>query len=488
MTEETGITFDDIVLVPRKSDVLPEEVDTTTRICRGIQLNIPLISAAMDTVTEAELAIALAQQGGIGIIHKNLSPREQAREVFKVKRSESGVIRDPITLPPDAKISEARDIMERNNISGIPIVRENKKLEGILTHRDLRFHQDGNEAVREVMTSEDLVTAPPETTLDQAEQILYEEKVEKLLLVDDRDILQGLITIKDIRKLEEYPNACKDDRGRLRVGAAMGVHEYDRLERLLESHVDLIVVDTAHGHSVDVIETVENVNKQYDVPVVAGNVATEKGARDLIDAGADGIKVGIGPGSICTTRVIAGVGVPQITAVRNAAKACRPADVPLISDGGVTHSGDITKAIAVGADAIMAGSLFAGVDESPGERILYKGRAYKAYRGMGSRGAMASGSSDRYRQEEAAEQMDDFVPEGVEGRVPYKGELEEMVYQLVGGLRAGMGYSGAGTFEELRERARIMRVSPAGHQEGHPHDITITREAPNYSPEMDQQE
>jgi len=487
MFDQEGITFDDIVLVPAKSDVLPEEVDTRTRISRNIELNVPLISAAMDTVTEAGLAIALAQQGGIGIIHKNLSPDEQAREVFKVKRSESGVIRDPITLEPDQKISQAQSIMDKHNISGIPIVTGGGRLRGILTHRDLRFHQDGEQAVSEVMTEEELVTAPPDTTLDEAKAKLFEEKVEKLLLIDDDQQLKGLITIKDIRKLEEYPNACKDDRGRLRVGAAIGVNDYERAERLLESDVDLVVVDTAHGHSSGVMETVSTLKDRFDVQVIAGNVATETGARDLIEAGADGIKVGIGPGAICTTRVIAGVGVPQITAVRNVNRACAPAGVPLIADGGITHSGDITKAIAVGADAIMAGSLFAGVKESPGERILYKGRAYKVYRGMGSLGAMVKGSKDRYRQQNT-EEGKDLIPEGVEGRVPYKGPLDELVYQLVGGLRAGMGYCGAEDLSALQENAEFMRVTSAANRESHPHDITITREAPNYSPEMTEEE
>ncbi len=481
-----GITFDDIVIVPARSDVLPEEVETRTRISRGIELNIPLVSAAMDTVTEARLAIALAQEGGMGIIHKNLSPQEQAREVFKVKRSESGVIRDPITLKPDASISTARSIMDKHNISGIPIVDSSYHLEGILTHRDLRFHQDGDQSVTEVMTSESLVTAPPDTTLNQAKEQLLNEKVEKLLLIDESNVLKGLITIKDIRKQEEHPNACKDDRGRLRVGAAVGVEDYERAQKLMESDVDLIVVDTAHGHSSGVIETVRELKSNFDLQVVAGNVATEKGARDLIEAGADGIKVGIGPGAICTTRVIAGVGVPQITAIQNVSKACAPADIPLIADGGITQSGDITKAIAVGGDCIMAGSLFAGVRESPGERILYKGRAYKAYRGMGSLGAMVKGSKDRYQQDQKSEE--DLVPEGVEGRVPYKGPLEELVYQLVGGLRAGMGYCGAKDIGELKENAEFLRVTAAANRESHPHDITITREAPNYSPEMQEEE
>lgn len=482
-----GITFDDIVIVPARSDVLPEDVETQTRISRGIELNVPLVSAAMDTVTEAELAIALAQEGGMGIIHKNLSPEEQAREVFKVKRSESGVIRDPITLRPDASISTAQTIMDKHNISGIPIVDEDDRIKGILTHRDLRFHQDGNESVTEVMTSESLVTAPPDTNLEEAKAKLLNEKVEKLLLVDEEGELNGLITIKDIRKQEEHPNACKDDRGRLRVGAAVGVNDYERVEHLLDADVDLIVVDTAHGHSGGVIETVQELKSSFDVQVVAGNVATEEGARELIEAGADGIKVGIGPGAICTTRVIAGVGVPQVTAIQNAGSICASADVPMIADGGITQSGDITKAIAVGADCIMAGSLFAGVKESPGERILYKGRAYKVYRGMGSLGAMVKGSKDRYKQDEVSDE-EDLIPEGVEGRVPYKGPLDELVYQLVGGLRAGMGYCGAQDIEALKENAEFLRVTAAANRESHPHDITITREAPNYSPEMQEEE
>lgn len=486
MFEHEGITFDDLLLIPRYSEVLPSEVDTSTRICKGIELNIPLISSAMDTVTEADMAIGLAQLGGIGIIHKNMKPERQAREVFKVKRSESGVIKNPITLTPEQRVQEAASIMDSQNISGIPIVDENEVVQGILTERDLQYISDTDRKVKEVMTKENLVTASPETTLEEAKDILYSEKVEKLLLVNDDFQLTGLITIKDIKKTKKYPDSTKDDRGRLRAGAAIGVHDYDRARKLLDNDVDLLVVDSAHGHSKNVIETVEELTSSIDTPIIAGNVATTAGAEDLIDAGAGGIKVGIGPGSICTTRVIAGVGIPQVTAIQQASEVCKERNIPLIADGGIRHSGDITKAIAVGADSVMIGSLFAGVDESPGERILYKGRTYKVYRGMGSEGAMSEESRDRYQQQDI-EEDDKLVPEGVEGRVPYKGALSDVAYQLVGGLRSGMGYCGSDSFDELREKAKFVRSSEASQKESHPHDIQITREAPNYSPKSDEE-
>jgi IMP dehydrogenase len=470
-----AITFDDILLVPQKSDILPGEAVTRTRFSRNLQINIPLASAAMDTVTEADLAIALAREGGIGIIHKNLGAFEQALEVEKVKRSANGVILNPITLTSTETLGKARQIMHDYNISGIPVVDEGG-LRGILTIRDLRFEKDQERKVSEVMTSENLVTAPCGTNLDQARDILNRNKVEKLLLLDDTGKLSGLITMKDINMIEEFPQAARDSRGRLRVGAACGVHDQNRVEGLIQKDVDVIVIDTAHAHSKNVIETVQWIKKNFDIDVVAGNVASEEGARELVEAGADGVKVGIGPGSICTTRVIAGVGVPQITAIRSAARACRPAGVPIIADGGIRHSGDITKAIAVGASCAMIGSLFAGLDESPGEKIFFKGRSYKVYRGMGSLGAMVRGSADRYGQRGSPK----LVPEGVEGRVPCKGPLSDYTYQLVGGLRAGMGYVGAANLEELQKRARFVTVTSAGLTENHPHDITITKESPNY--------
>ncbi len=441
----------------------------------------------MDTVTEAELAIALAQEGGLGVIHKNMSIEEQAREVDKVKRSENGVIVDPITLPPGATVGQAREIMGGHNISGVPIT-VNGKLRGILTRRDLRFLESNELRIEEVMTKDNLVTAPADTSLEEADRILTRNKVEKLLLVDDEYRLKGLITIKDIDKLHRYPNACKDGRGRLRVGAAVGVHDYERISSLLEADVDVLIVDSAHGHSRNVIETVRKIKKDHDIDVVAGNVATAEGTRDLIDAGADAVKVGIGPGSICTTRVVSGVGVPQITAVYNAAKAAA-GRVPIIADGGIRYSGDITKALAAGAHCVMIGGLFAGLAESPGDTIIYRGRSFKGYRGMGSLAAMAKGSHERYRQDGSRGEgpgskgstPQKLVPEGVEGRVPYKGPLAEYVFQLVGGLRAGMGYCGTRTIEELRTKSRFIQVTGASVQEGHPHDIVITQEAPNYS-------
>jgi IMP dehydrogenase len=472
-----GLTFDDVLLQPALSNILPAHTDTRTCLTRHIGLNIPIVSSAMDTVTESHLAIALAQQGGIGIVHRNMPIERQAEEVDRVKRSESGMIVDPVTIGPEQKISEALELMKRFRISGVPVTR-NGKLVGILTNRDLRFETRYDLPISQVMTKENLVTVPVGTTLDEAEKILHRHRVEKLLVVDDQYMLKGLITVKDIQKKLKYPLAAKDAQGRLRVGAAVGSGS-DFLERALElvaRKVDVIVVDSAHGHSQGVMDAVRTLKaKLPDVDLIAGNVATYEGARDLIDLGADGIKVGIGPGSICTTRVVSGAGVPQITAIAECSRATRAASVPLISDGGIKFSGDITKAIAAGADSVMIGSLFAGTEESPGETILYQGRTFKSYRGMGSMGAMTQGS-DRYPQDSSGK----LVPEGIEGRVPYKGPMAEMVYQLVGGLRAGMGYCGCPSIRELQERASFLRVSAAGLREGHVHDVIITKEAPNY--------
>jgi IMP dehydrogenase len=480
-----GITFDDVLLEPAYSDVLPREVDVRTRLTRNIRLNIPVVSSPMDTVTESDLAIALAQEGGIGIIHKNMPISDQTREVDKVKRSENGIITDPITLPPEESVGTARRIMEQNKISGVPIT-VNGYLKGILTRRDLRFLTDNNQRISEVMTKDNLVTAPEATTLADAERILTQNKVEKLLLVDDHYRLKGLITIKDIDKLSNFPNACKDPRGRLRVGAAVGVHDYERAESLIRAGVDVLTVDSAHGHSKNVLETVENLKRRHEIDVIAGNVATAEGARALVEAGADAVKAGIGPGSICTTRIVSGVGVPQITAIAHSLRGVKDLGVPVIADGGIRYSGDVTKALAAGAHSVMLGSLLAGLAESPGQLIIYKGRSFKTYRGMGSLGAMMAGSRDRYRQETAAPAgRDKLVPEGVEGRVPYKGPLAPFVYQLVGGLRAGMGYCGARDIEDLRTRTRFITVSAASVQESHPHDIAITQEAPNYSSRVD---
>jgi IMP dehydrogenase len=473
-----GITFDDVLLEPAYTEVTPRDVDVRTQLTPSIRLNIPVISSPMDTVTESDLAIALAQEGGIGFIHKNMSIERQTREVDKVKRSENGIITEPVTLPPDATVGKAKQVMEQHKVSGVPITVDGY-LKGILTRRDMRFLNDNDQRLSEVMTKTDLVTAPENTTLEAAERILTENKVEKLLLVDEKYRLKGLITIKDIDKLTSFPQACKDKRGRLRVGAAIGVYEYERAESLIRAGVDVLVVDSAHGHSSNVLATVQSLKRRFDIEVIAGNVATVEGARALADAGADAIKIGIGPGSICTTRVISGVGVPQITAILQAAKGVGDAKVPLIADGGIRYSGDITKAIAAGAHAVMLGSLLAGLAESPGQMVIYRGRSFKAYRGMGSLAAMAQGSSERYQQGNGSSSK--LVPEGVEGRVPYKGPLAPFVYQLVGGLRAGMGYCGARNIEALRTKTRFISVSAAAVQESHPHDIVITQEAPNYS-------
>ncbi len=474
-----GITFDDVLLIPAKSDFVPSQAQTNTRLTNNIAINIPIVSAAMDTVTEAALAIALAQEGGIGIIHKNLSVQAQRREVVKVKRSENGVILDPVTLSLDEPVRKARELMDEQNISGIPIV-DGKKLMGILTSRDLKFLKDYDVKISSVMTKENLVTGPADTTLEQAKEILRKHKVEKLLLVGEKGELAGLITMRDIDRVQQYPFAARDKRGRLRVGAAVGVQDYERIQELISAELDVIVVDTAHGHSQNVLDTIKKIKSKYDIDVIAGNIATAAAAEDLIVAGANAVKVGIGPGAICTTRIISGVGVPQISAIIDCAKVADSHNIPVIADGGITQSGDITKAIAAGASSVMLGSLFAGLEESPGQLIIYKGRQFKEYRGMGSLGAMVKGSAERYGQRSSAG-TDKLVPEGVEGRVPYRGTLGDFVYQLVGGLRAGMGYGGARNIEELRKNGRFVRVSAASVSESHPHDIQITKEAPNYS-------
>ncbi|MDN4592536.1 IMP dehydrogenase [Polycladomyces subterraneus] len=474
-----GLTFDDVLLIPNKTDVLPRDVDVSTKLTDKIRLNIPLISAGMDTVTEAPMAIALARQGGIGIIHKNMKIEEQAEEVDRVKRSESGVITNPFYLHPDHKVYEAEELMSKYRISGVPIVDEKRKLVGIITNRDLRFVHDYSTPISEVMTKENLVTAPVGTTLKEAEGILQKHKIEKLPLVDENGVLKGLITIKDIEKATLFPNAAKDDQGRLLAGAAVGVSQdtFKRAAALVEAEVDVLVVDTAHGHSKGVLETVAKLREMFpDLVIIAGNVATAEGTRDLIEAGASIVKVGIGPGSICTTRIVAGIGVPQITAIYDCATAAREYGVPVIADGGIRYSGDIVKAIAAGAHAVMLGSLFAGCEESPGESEIYQGRRFKVYRGMGSLSAMQAGSKDRYFQENERK----LVPEGIEGRVPYKGPVADTVYQLIGGLRAGMGYCGVKNLDELRENTRFIRITNASLRESHPHDIQITKEAPNY--------
>jgi IMP dehydrogenase len=493
-----ALTFDDVLLLPARSDVVPSTANTQTKLTKNIRLNIPVISAAMDTVTESHMAIAMAQQGGLGIIHRNLSIHQQAEEVDKVKRSESGMIVDPVTMSPDAKVSDALEVMRKYKISGVPITK-NGKLVGILTNRDLRFESRFDVPISSVMTKENLITVPVGTTLEDAENILHEHRVEKLLVVDDNYNLKGLITVKDIQKKFKYPNAAKDSQGRLRVGAALGATGdfLERAQELVGRKVDVLAIDSAHGHSTRVLEAVRAVkSKLPNVDLIVGNVATFDGACELARAGVDAIKVGIGPGSICTTRVVTGAGVPQITAIAETFRATKDSDVPVIADGGIKYSGDITKALAAGASAVMIGSMFAGTDESPGELILYQGRTFKSYRGMGSLGAMASGSSERYFQNndgdsstatpingEDANRLGKLVPEGIEGRVPYRGTVSMIVHQLVGGLKSGMGYCGAATIPELLQKTRFVRISSAGLREGHVHDVVITREAPNYAVE-----
>jgi IMP dehydrogenase len=476
-----AITFDDILLVPAKSKVLPRDVNVQTKLTKNISLNIPIISAAMDTVTEAELAIAMAREGGIGILHKNMTIEKQASEVDRVKRSESGMIQDPITLPPDETVGEANRLMELYQISGFPIVNEKKELIGILTNRDLRFEPNNSMKVKELMTTENLVTAPIGTTLTQAEKILQKYKIEKLPVVDKNGKIKGLITFKDIQKRKKHPFAAKDSYGRLIVGAAVGVtHDtLERVEALVNNYVDVIVVDTAHGHSKGVIDMVKKIKSKFGIELIAGNVATSEGTRELIKAGVDAVKVGIGAGSICTTRVVAGVGVPQITAVMNCSAIAGKQGIPVISDGGIKQTGDIPKAISAGADSVMLGGLLAGTEESPGEKVLYEGRSFKIYRGMGSLEAMKEGSKDRYFQD-AEDELSKLVPEGIEGRVPYKGALADVIYQMVGGLRSAMGYCGAKNVRELQQNSKLVEVTNAGLRESHPHDIIITKEAPNY--------
>ncbi len=474
-----GLSFDDVLLVPQASEVLPGEVDVSTYLTSEVKLNIPIVSAGMDTVTEARLAIAIAREGGIGVIHKNLTIKQQAEEVDKVKRSEHGVITDPIFLHPDNKIQEAVSIMEKYHISGVPIVDEKGTLVGIITNRDIRFEQDFGRQIKEAMTKENLITAPEGTNMQEAKSILQKYKVEKLPIVDENFKLKGLITIKDIEKAKKYPNSAKDSNGRLRVAAAVGVgsETYDRVEELVAHNVDVIVIDTAHGHSIGVIKMVKEIKSLYpDLQVVAGNVATASATEDLIAAGADAVKVGVGPGSICTTRVIAGIGVPQITAIMDCAKAAKRYNIPIIADGGIRYSGDVTKAIAAGASTVMVGSLLAGTEESPGDIEIYQGRSFKVYRGMGSLAAMKAGSKDRYFQHGQKK----LVPEGIEGRVPFKGPLSETIFQLIGGLRAGMGYCGTPTIADLQENSKFIKITQAGLNESHPHDVTITKEAPNY--------
>lgn len=475
-----GLTFDDVLLIPAHSKVLPKEVDTSTNLTKNIKLNIPVLSAAMDTVTEANMAIAMARQGGLGIIHKNMPIKAQAGEVDKVKRSENGVIVNPFYLNPDNKVYEAEELMSKYHISGVPIVDSEKKLVGILTNRDLLFEEDYDQEISNVMTSEHLVTASVGTDLEAAKGILQKNKIEKLPLVDENNILKGLITIKDIQKAEEYPNAAKDKQGRLLCGAAVGIGEgtKERIAALVEAEVDVVIIDTAHGHSQKVIDMVKEVKDRYpELNIISGNVATAEATKALIEAGADAVKVGIGPGSICTTRVVAGVGVPQVTAVYDCAKEAKKYGVPVIADGGIKYSGDVVKALVAGASTVMLGSVLAGTEEAPGEKVIYKGRSYKVYRGMGSIGAMKMGSKDRYFQEDDKK----LVPEGIEGRIPYKGELADTIYQMVGGLRAGMGYCGAATVNDLIEKGQFIKITSAGLRESHPHDVTITKEAPNYS-------
>jgi IMP dehydrogenase len=477
---EEFLTFDDVLILPGRSSVLPAEVDVSTFLTQEIRLHVPLVSAAMDTVTESRTAISMAQEGGLGVVHRNMPVNRQASEVDQVKKYESGMIADPITMHPDQKIYEALEVMQSQEISGLPIT-IGKKLVGILTNRDLRFETRLDEKISNVMTHKNLITAPMGTTLEDAKRILHENRIEKLLVVDEANNLKGLITIKDIEKRRKYPNACKDEMGRLRVGAAVGVGKdlEARTEKLIKAGVDVLFVDTAHGHSENVLGAVRGIKESYSgTQVVAGNVATEEGTRDLIEAGADAVKVGVGPGSICTTRVIAGVGVPQLTAVMDAARAAEPFGVPVIADGGIKFSGDVTKALAAGASCVMIGNLFAGTEESPGEMVLYQGRSYKVYRGMGSVEAMKQGSGDRYFQE--GESPSKFVPEGIEGRVPYRGPLSQCIHQLVGGVKSGMGYVGCENLEDLRKKTRFIRVTPSGLRESHVHKVIITKEAPNY--------
>jgi IMP dehydrogenase len=477
-----GLTFDDILLLPARSKVLPRQVDIKANLTRDIKLNIPFLSAAMDTVTESQMAIAMAAQGGIGIIHKNMSIEKQADEVDKVKRSESGMIVKPITLTPNHTIYEAEELMSKYHISGIPIVDETGKLIGILTNRDLRFEPNRKLMVQQLMTKDNLITAPIGTTLDEAEKILHRHRIEKLPVVDKKGVLKGLITYKDIMKKKKFPDACKDEFGRLRVGAAVGVSKdtFERVEALVHSHVDVLIVDTAHGHSMGVLNTIKQIRKKYkDIKLIAGNIVTKEAALELVDCGVDAVKVGIGAGSICTTRVIAGVGVPQISSIMNVASALKGKRIPVIADGGIKQTGDVAKAIAAGADTVMMGGMFAGCDEAPGEKVLFEGRSFKVYRGMGSLGAMKHGSSDRYFQD-MEEDIKKLVPEGVEGRVPYKGPLSETIYQFVGGLRAAMGYCGAKNINELKTKTKFVKISSAGLRESHPHDIMLTEEAPNY--------
>jgi IMP dehydrogenase len=491
-----ALTFDDVLLLPARSDVIPAQASTQTPLTRNIQINIPIVSAAMDTVTESHMAIALAQQGGLGIVHRNLSIQDQANEVDKVKRSESGMIVDPVTMSPDAKVSDALDVMRKYKISGVPITQKDGRLVGILTNRDLRFETRFDVPIREVMTKNNLITVPVGTTLEEAEKILHQHRVEKLLVVDDRYNLKGLITVKDIQKKLKYPSAAKDSQGRLRVGAAIGATGdfLERAQELAKAKVDVVAIDSAHGHSSLVLNAIQTIKSRLpEVDLLAGNVATFDGACEIARAGADGIKVGIGPGSICTTRIVTGAGVPQITAIAEASRATRDAGIPIIADGGIKFSGDVTKAIAAGASAVMIGSLFAGTDESPGELILYQGRTFKSYRGMGSLGAMAQGSSERYFQntDDAStaqpvlanenNRLNKLVPEGIEGRVPYRGSVAMIVHQMVGGLKSGMGYCGCSTIAELQQKARFVRISGQGLRESHVHDVIITREAPNYA-------
>lgn len=481
-TLKTGLTFDDVLILPARSEVLPEDVKTETKLTRNINLHAPLVSAAMDTVTEGRMAIALSQLGGMGIIHKNFSIEEQKKEVDKVKRSESGMIIDPITIGPEESVETALDIMEKYHISGIPVVENDNKLVGIITNRDLRFETRMDIKVSKLMTTEDLITVPMGTGLDEAKEILHEHRIEKLLVVDDDFKLRGLITVKDIKKKIQYPNATKDSLGRLMVGAAVGTGEeaIERTRALVDAEVDVIVIDSAHAHSRGVMDTAEKIRKEFsDIDLIVGNVARADATREMLKIGVDAIKVGIGPGSICTTRVVAGVGVPQLTAIAECAEECRKKDIPLIADGGIKYSGDITKAIAAGADTVMIGSLFAGTDESPGERVSYQGRTFKTYRGMGSIGAMEKGSGERYFQDSDSDPQS-FIPEGVEGRVPYKGNVSGIVFQLIGGLKQGMGYAGCESISAMKENAEFIRVTSSGLKEGHPHDVTITKEAPNY--------